>query len=402
MQEIIKDLVLKNNTKIFLVVLDGLGGLPIEGRTELETARTPNLDALARASATGLHMPVSYGITPGSGPGHLGIFGYDPLRWQIGRGVLEALGLGVELRNTDVAVRCNYATVQEGLIKDRRAGRIATEKGRRLTERLQKEISRIDEAEIIFTHGMEYRFAVVFRFPEPLDEGSAEVNDTDPQKTGKPPLRPVPSNHQSERVARIAEKLVERAKEILKDEDAANFILLRGIAQVPSIPAFEEVFGLKALAIAIYPMYRGLARLIGMDTPPVNGDIKEEIEFMRDNLQDYDFFFVHVKKVDSYGEDGDFEGKAGKIEEFDAFLPDIRGLNPDVLIITGDHSTPSVMKSHSWHPVPLLIHSPYVLGGLSQAFTERECLKGELGILPAVNIIPLALANSGRLKKFGA
>lgn len=402
MQEIIKSLVQKNNTKIFMIVLDGLGGLPFDGRTELETARIPNLDILAKTSATGLHVPVAYGITPGSGPGHLGIFGYDPFEWQIGRGVLEALGLGVELKNTDVAVRCNYATIQEGLIKDRRAGRIPTEKGRKLTERLQKEIKQIDEAEIIFTHGVDYRLAVVFRFPEPLEEGSAEVNDTDPQKAGKPPLKPVPANHQSDRVARIAEKLVERAREILKDEDAANFILMRGIAQVPSIPTFEEVFGLKSLAIAIYPMYRGLARLIGMETPPVNGDIKEEIDFMKDNLEDYDFFFVHVKKMDSYAEDGDFEGKARKFEEFDAFLPGILELKPDVLIITGDHSTPSVMKSHSWHPVPVIINSPYVFGGLSQAFTERECLRGELGIFPAIRILPLALANSGRLKKFGA
>ncbi|MEC4685865.1 MAG: 2,3-bisphosphoglycerate-independent phosphoglycerate mutase [Nitrospirota bacterium] len=402
MQEIIKSLVQKNNTKIFMIVLDGLGGLPFDGRTELETARIPNLDALAKTSATGLHVPVAYGITPGSGPGHLGIFGYDPFDWQIGRGVLEALGLGVELKSTDVAVRCNYATIQEGLIKDRRAGRIPTERGRKLTERLQKEIKQIDEAEIIFTHGVDYRFAVVFRFPEPLEEGSAEVSDTDPQKAGKPPLKPVPANHQSDRVARIAEKLVERAREILKDEDAANFILMRGIAQVPSIPTFEEVFGLKSLAIAIYPMYRGLARLIGMETPPVNGDIKEEIEFMKENLEDYDFFFVHVKKVDSYGEDGDFEGKAGKLEDFDAFLPGILELKPDVLIITGDHSTPSVMKSHSWHPVPVILNSPYVFGGLSQAFTERECLRGELGIFPAIQILPLALANTGRLKKFGA
>ncbi|GBE36820.1 cofactor-independent phosphoglycerate mutase [bacterium BMS3Bbin07] len=402
MQEIIKSLVQKNNTKIVMIVLDGLGGLPLDGRTELETARIPNLDALAKTSATGLHVPVAYGITPGSGPGHLGIFGYDPLEWQIGRGVLEALGLGVELKSTDVAVRCNYATIQEGLIKDRRAGRIPTEKARKLTERLQKEIKQIDEAEIIFTQGVDYRFAVVFRFPEPLEEGSAEVNDTDPQKTGKPPLKPVPANHQSDRVARIAEKLVERVREILRDEEVANFILMRGIAQVPLIPTFEEVFGLKSLAIAIYPMYRGLARLIGMETPPVNGDIKEEIEFMKDNLEDYDFFFVHVKKMDSYGEDGDFKGKAGKFEEFDSFLPGILELNPDVLIITGDHSTPSVMKSHSWHPVPVILNSPYVFGGLSQAFTERECLRGELGIFPAIRILPLALANAGRLKKFGA
>ncbi len=401
-QELIKDLVQQNKTKIFLVVLDGLGGLPVDGKTELEAARTPNLDGLARVSATGLHVPVSYGITPGSGPGHLGIFGYDPLRWRIGRGVLEALGLGLELRDTDVAVRCNYATLQEGLVKDRRAGRIPSEESRVLTERLQKEISHIDEAELIFAPGIEHRFAVVFRFPEPLEEGSDQVNDSDPQKTGKPPRKPEPANHQSERVARIAEKLIEKAREILKDQRAANYILLRGISQVPSIPPFERVFGLKALAIAVYPMYRGLARLVGMETPPVNGDIKEEIEFMKENLQDYDFFFLHIKKIDSFGEDGNFEAKVGKIEEFDSHLPAILDLGPDVLIITGDHSTPALMKEHSWHPVPVILNSPYVLGNLSSSFSERECLKGELGIFPSEQLLPLALANSGRLRKYGA
>jgi 2,3-bisphosphoglycerate-independent phosphoglycerate mutase len=402
MQELIKGLIQKNNSKIMMIVLDGVGGLPVDGKTELEAAVTPNLDNLVWRSATGLHVPVAYGITPGSGPGHLGIFGYNPREWQIGRGVLEALGLGIELRDTDVAIRCNFSTIQEGLVKDRRAGRIPTEKNRELTRRLSEEIKGIDEAEIIFASGMEHRFAVVLRFPEPLERGSDQVNDTDPQKVGKPPLKPVPANHQSERVARIAEKLIYRIADILKDEERANYALLRGISQVPDIPKFQDVFGLNALAVAVYPMYRGLARLVGMETPPVNGDIREEIEFIRENWNEYDFFFMHVKKVDSYGEDGNFEAKKGKIEEFDGFIPEILSLKPDVLIITGDHSTPSLMKEHSWHPVPVMIHAPYVLGGVSSRFTERECLKGELGILPAFNILPLALANAGRLKKFGA
>jgi len=402
MQELIKGLIQKNNSKIMMIVLDGVGGLPVDGKTELEAAVTPNLDNLVWRSATGLHVPVAYGITPGSGPGHLGIFGYNPREWQIGRGVLEALGLGIELRDTDVAIRCNFSTIQEGLVKDRRAGRIPTEKNRELTRRLSEEIKGIDEAEIIFASGMEHRFAVVLRFPEPLEHGSDQVNDTDPQKVGKPPLKPVPANHQSERVARIAEKLIYRIADILKDEERANYALLRGISQVPDIPKFQDVFGLNALAVAVYPMYRGLARLVGMETPPVNGDIREEIEFIRENWNEYDFFFMHVKKVDSYGEDGNFEAKKGKIEEFDGFIPEILSLKPDVLIITGDHSTPSLMKEHSWHPVPVMIHAPYVLGGVSSRFTERECLKGELGILPAFNILPLALANAGRLKKFGA
>ncbi len=397
-----EELVQKNESKIVMVVLDGLGGLPINGKTELEAASTPNLDALARVSATGLHIPVSHGITPGSGPGHLGIFGYDPLEYQIGRGVLEALGLGIELKNTDVAMRGNYATVKDGIIQDRRAGRIPTEEAQVLTEMLQNEIKSIDGVEIIFRQGMEYRFAVVMRFPEPLKEGSAMVNDTDPQKTGKPPLKPQPMNENSERVAKIAEKLINRANEVLRNQERANYVLLRGFSQVPHIPSFEENFGLRALAIAIYPMYRGLASLVGMDTPAVEGDIKEEIDFLIQKFNDYDFFFVHIKKIDSFGEDGNFDGKVKKIEEFDKYLPRILELKPDVLIITGDHSTPCLLKSHSWHPVPVILHAPYVLGGTSSSFTERECLKGELGIFPAKYILPLALANSGRLKKYGA
>jgi 2,3-bisphosphoglycerate-independent phosphoglycerate mutase len=402
MQELIKDLIQKNNTKILLVVLDGLGGLPIEEKTELEIARKPNLDALVKGSACGLHIPVSMGITPGSGPGHLSLFGYDPIEWQIGRGVLEALGLGVELKKTDVAIRANYATIENGIIKDRRAGRIPTEESRKITERLQGKISKIDDVNIILAPGMEHRFAIVLRFPRPLPQGSASIKDTDPQKEGKSPISVTSETPEAKKVGRVVEKLISLITETIKNEKMANFILLRGFAQVPDIPHFEEVYGLKALCIAAYPMYRGLAKLIGMTSPSISGDIKEEIDFLKENYNNYDFFFMHVKKVDSYGEDGNFKGKASKIEEFDKALPDILTLNPNVLVITGDHSTPSVLKSHSWHPVPLLLKSPYVLGNTSNAFSERECLKGELGIFPTVNLMPLVLANAIRLKKFGA
>jgi 2,3-bisphosphoglycerate-independent phosphoglycerate mutase len=402
MQNLIKDLVQKNKTKIFLIVLDGLGGLPVNGKTELDAARTPNLDALAAASACGLHMPVSYGITPGSGPGHLSLFGYDPIEWQIGRGVLEALGLGVELKKTDIAIRINYATSENGIVKDRRAGRPPTDESRKITERLQGKIKKIDDVEIIFSPGMEHRFAAVLRFPESLPNGSAAIKDTDPQKEGMTPIPVTPETPQAVRVAKIAEKLITEVNAVIKDEPKANYILLRGFSQVPDIPHFEETYGLKPLCIAVYPMYRGLARLIGMEAPALKGDIREELDFLKKNYNDYDFFFMHVKKVDSYGEDGNFEGKAAKIGEFDSFLPEILSLKPDVLIITGDHSTPALMKGHSWHPVPFLLNSPFVLGQTCSAFTERECLKGELGIFHTIHLMPLALANAGRLKKFGA
>lgn len=402
MQKLIKPLVQKNSSKILLIVLDGIGGLPLNGKTEVEAADTPNLDALARKSACGLHIPVAYGITPGSGPGHLGLFGYDPIEHQIGRGILEALGLGVEIKNTDVAVRCNYATIRERVIIDRRAGRMPTEQSKRLTEKLQKTLSKIDEVEIIFAPGLEHRFVVLMRFPEPLKPDAAMIADTDPQKEGMPPIYPSPLSKSAERVSRIAAKLIDLVQERLKDEERANSILMRGFSNMPHITEFQEAFGLKALAIAVYPMYRGLAKLVGMDAPEIEGSVEDEIKFLKEKYSEYDFFLLHIKKIDSYGEDGNFEGKAARIEEFDKLLPEILSLKPDVIIITGDHSTPSIMKSHSWHPVPVIIKSPYVLGGLCSSFSERECIKGELGIFQTANLMPLALANSLRLKKFGA
>lgn len=402
MQQLIRPLVQKNDTKIILVVLDGLGGLPVGGKTEMEAAEKPNLDSLAAASACGLHIPVAYGVTPGSGPGHLGLFGYDPISCQIGRGILEALGLGLDVRKTDIAVRCNYSTMRNGLIIDRRAGRIPTSQSRLITERLRRAIPRLGDVELIFAPGMEHRFAVLFRFPEALPPDAADINDTDPQQEGKAPLRPEPRSRNAARVAGVAEELIASVQGVLRDEEKANCILMRGFSNLPNIPTFGEAFGLKALAIAVYPMYRGLAKLVGMEAPDIAGGVEDEIRFLKENYTAYDFFFLHVKKVDSYGEDGDFAGKAARISEFDRLLPEILSLKPDVLIITGDHSTPARMKGHSWHPVPVLIHSPFVLGGLSAVFSEREFYKGELGVFPALSIIPLALAHAGRLKKFGA
>jgi 2,3-bisphosphoglycerate-independent phosphoglycerate mutase len=402
MQDIIKHLIQKNGSKIIFTVLDGLGGLPVNGKTELEAASTPNLDAMAKISACGLHTPVGYGITPGSGPGHLGIFGYDPHKFIIGRGILEALGLGLEVKNTDVCLRCNYATIKDGLIADRRAGRIPTELNHKITARLQDNIKQIDGVEIIFAGGMEHRIAIVMRFPDPLAADAADIDDTDPQREGMAPLAPKANNRNAEKVAEIAAKLIEETALVLREEEKANFLLMRGFSNMPHIPTFEQAYGLKALAVATYPMYRGLARLVGMDTPPLEGTVADEITFLEKNYADYDFFFLHIKKVDSYGEDGNFEAKAKQISDFDALLPRLLDLRPDVFIVTGDHSTPSLMKAHSWHPVPALLKSPYVYGGLCSAFSERECVRGELGIFPAVNLLPLALANSLRLKKFGA
>lgn len=407
MIDFIRPLVQKNNSKIVLLVLDGLGGVPIKegpwkGMTELEAARTPNMDALARQSACGLHSPVGAGITPGSGPGHLGLFGYNPRQYQIGRGLLEALGLDIEITKRDVALRCNYATIKDGIISDRRAGRIATEYNAQLTARLASGIKEIDGVEITLKAGMEHRFAVRFRFKDTLSPGTAAINDSDPQLVGKTPLELVGATPQAQPMAAIATKFVQRCAEILKGEEKANFLLLRGFSQMPDMPTFEQAYGLHPLAIATYPMYRGVAKLVGMQAPEIHGDLKEEFAHLQEQYANFDFFFLHVKKIDSYGEDGNFEAKVHKIEEADAFVPDVLALNPDVLIITGDHSTPCVMKGHSWHPVPVLIHSPYAIGGICDSFSERQCARGELGVFPSVEIMPQALAHAGRLKKFGA
>jgi 2,3-bisphosphoglycerate-independent phosphoglycerate mutase len=402
MQKLLKELIQKNDSRIIFVVLDGLGGLPVSGKTELEAAATPNMDALAKTAACGLHTPVAAGITPGSGPGHLALFGYDPLEHPIGRGVLEALGLGMDVRDTDVCLRCNYATIENGLIKDRRAGRIPTGESRRMTQRLQKAIQKIDDAEILLVAGMEHRFAVIFRFLKPLAPDAASINDTDPQKEGKAPLVPSGTTAASRHVASVAQKFIAKVEKVLGAERRANYALLRGFSVMPQLLPFTEAYGLNSLAIATYPMYRGLAKLVGMQTPVITGSVQDEIDFLRENYAKHDFFFLHVKKVDSCGEDGDFEEKSRRIEEFDALLPQILALRPDVLVITGDHSTPALLKGHSWHPVPLLLKSPYVLGGLCNGFSEKECTKGELGIFRTVELISLTLANAGRLRKFGA
>jgi 2,3-bisphosphoglycerate-independent phosphoglycerate mutase len=406
--DILKSLLKKSESKILLIVLDGIGDLPLKnGKTPLEAAKTPNLDFLAKKSALGLHIPVDYGITPGSGPGHLGIFGYDPLKINIGRGVLEALGIGIELRETDVAIRGNFATVkyENGvpIVVDRRAGRIPTEENKRLINYLSSHVSKIEDAQVILQSGREHRFVVVFRFPYKVSSEVETINDTDPQVSGKPPLKPEGKGEIAERVSRIAETFSQKVAELLKNELKANYALLRGFSVRPDLETFEEKFGLKACCIATYPMYRGLASLVGMKIIDFEGEtIKDEIETLKREWQNFDFFFLHIKKTDSAGEDGNFELKTKIIEEFDSLLPEILALNPSVFCITGDHSTPCILKAHSWHPVPVLIYSPYVLGETSERFTEREALKGELGIFYAYKLMPLLLAHAGKLKKYGA
>jgi 2,3-bisphosphoglycerate-independent phosphoglycerate mutase len=403
MHDVIKKIVEKNDTKIVLCVLDGLGGLPVNGKTELEAASTPNLDKLVRKGACGQHMPVAFGITPGSGAAHLGLFGYDPLKYEIGRGVLEALGLGLELTPNDLAIRGNFATVRyEGetpYVTDRRAGRIPTTENIRIVSRISEKIHKIDDVKVSVTSGMEHRVAVIFTFPKPIPAGGDDIHDTDPQQVGKSPLVPKGNNPNARKVAKVVEKFINEVAKIIKDEESANYMLLRGFAVHPDLPSYEKIYGLNSA----YPMYRGVAKLVGMDVLEVKDTtIKSEINTLKRDFDKYDFFYMHVKKTDSYGEDGNFDAKVAVIEEFDSLVPEITALEPDVIVVTGDHSTPAAMKSHSWHPVPILISSKYARGGVADGFGETQSLRGELGTFRAVELMTMILAHAGRLKKFGA
>jgi 2,3-bisphosphoglycerate-independent phosphoglycerate mutase len=401
MHDLIRQLKESNKTKIVMLVADGLGGLPIEpgGKTELETARTPNLDALAAEGTVGLSTPVAPGITPGSGPGHLGLFGFDPLENDIGRGVLEALGIGVEVGPKDVAIRGNFCTIDaDGVVTDRRAGRIPTEVCEKLVAKLRAGV-KVQGVETLVEPVREYRLVVRFR-----GEGLGDnVADTDPLSTGLHTLEPKAGDPASEKTAKVAAEFLRQAREILKDESPANFLMMRGFARFPAIATMEEVYGLKAAAIAVYPMYRGLARLVGMTVVEPGKTLADQFEVAKAQWDKYDFFFIHYKYTDSTGEDGNFARKVEMIEALDAEIPKLRALNPDVLIVTGDHSTPSRMKSHSFHPVPLLLWAPLTgRPDLVTTFGERPCLQGGLGQILAKAIMPLAMAHANRLQKFGA
>lgn len=393
-----------NDTKIVLLVMDGLGGLPLEpgGPTELEFAHTPNMDRLAAEGTLGQTIPIAPGVTPGSGPAHLALFGYDPLTTPVGRGVLSALGVGLEVRPGDVAARGNFCTLDEaGRIVDRRAGRIATEEAAPLVERLAQ-IS-LPGVEVTVRPVKEYRFVLRLR-----GEGlSPDLADTDPQRTGVPPLpaQPTVDTPAARRTADLINQWLAQAREALADHPKANGVTLRGFATNPQLPDFGQAYGLKPACVAVYPMYRGVAKLVGMTViTDLDGESPaDEFRTMARYWNDFDFFFVHIKKTDSKGEDGDFEGKARVIEAVDQALPILLDLKPDVLIITGDHSTPARWRSHSWHPVPLLLWAPATVRPDGQTrFGERACAQGGLGTFLAKEVMPLALAHAGRLIRFGA
>jgi 2,3-bisphosphoglycerate-independent phosphoglycerate mutase len=401
---ILESLVLENQSRIVLLVLDGLGDLPHpehEWRTPLEAARTPNLDAIAPRSALGRILPVATGITPGSGPGHLALFGYDPVETVVGRGVLEALGAGFELRHGDVAARANFCTVDAaGIVTDRRAGRIPSEECARLVERLKGVVRRIEDVEILLKAGKGHRFVAVLRGP-----GLAgEVSDADPHREGKPvpAAEPLAPDAGAAKTARVVNALVSQAARALASERPANAVLMRGLSARPHFPGFRERFKLRAVALAAYPMYRGVAELAGMDVLPVGETPAEAFAAAGRAWNDFDFFFIHVKGTDQAGEDGKFDAKVAAIEDVDQALPALLALGPDVLCVTGDHSTPVPVKQHSWHPVPVLVHAPLCGADQMARFHETSARTGSLGVIPSKDLMAVLLANAGRLDKFGA
>jgi 2,3-bisphosphoglycerate-independent phosphoglycerate mutase len=399
-EEIMKSLAIKTESKIVLLVADGIGDLPSENnKTALEKAFTPNLDKLASKSVCGLTDPISCGITPGSGPAHLSLFGYDPIKYQIGRGVLEALGVGMELTPYDLACRGNFATLDKGgIITDRRAGRIATELNEKLCKLMQDKINQIGDIKVIIRPGKEHRFVVVFR-GDGLD---GALSDADPQKVGEKIKFAEALDSKAKKSAETVNEFIKQATEVLKERHPANTVLLRGFAKHPGLPTMEELFKLTPAAIATYPMYKGLAKLVGMDILKTGESLNDEFKTLQDNFSKYDFFYLHMKKTDSYGEDGNFEQKVKVIEEIDKYIPEVLALKPDVLVVTGDHSTPALLKGHSWHPNPFMLFSKYIRVDEVEQFNEKECVKGELGRFSAVDVLPLMMANALKLQKFGA
>lgn len=394
----IQEIAQRTDTKIVMLVVDGLGGLPHPDtrKSELETADLPNLDRLARESAGGMTTPVAPGITPGSGPGHMALFGYDPVEYLMGRGVLEALGIGVELREGEIAARGNLCTVDgDGRLLDRRAGRIPTTESAPLIELLDR--IAVPGVGLSVYPVRDYRFVVVFSG----DGLGEDVSETDPQAVGLAPLEAAALSKDAEPMARAANAFVAAARDVLGSRDAANMVLLRGFSDLPSLPQMGDRYRLKPAAIAAYPMYRGLARLVGMEVLATGATFDDELSTLEQRWADFDFFFLHYKPADAAGEDGDFDAKVEALEELDARIPRLLALDPDTLVVAGDHSTPAIMGSHSWHPVPLLVRSPLTRGDGVGGFSERACASGSIGHIPATAVMMMALAHALKLRKFG-
>jgi 2,3-bisphosphoglycerate-independent phosphoglycerate mutase len=400
-EHLLKEILIAGKSKIVFIIMDGLGGIQVPGKggTELQVARTPNLDQLAEVSSCGLLEPIGPGITPGSGPAHFALFGYDPVKYNIGRGILEATGIDFPLTEKDVVARVNFATADSrGLVVDRRAGRIPTEVNQKICNKLINNIKLGDKVKVIMEPVKEHRAVLVFR-----GEGlRGEIADTDPEREGVPPLEAQAQVPGAEETAGLVREFLKQSRRILSDEPKVNLVLLRGFAKHTRYPSMGERYGLRSLAIAVYPMYRGISRLVGMEVLGNVNTIEEEFKALGDNFSKYDYFFIHIKQTDSRGEDGNFDGKVAIIEEVDRYIPQVRALAPDVIVVTGDHATPARMAGHSWHPLPLILHSQWCLIDDVKKFDEVSCIAGALGRMRSVELMPLVLAHALRLTKFGA
>lgn len=397
--ELLQSLAQPASTKLVLLVLDGLGGLPRQpgGPTELEAASTPNLDRLATEGQTGLSEPIGPGITPGSGPGHLALFGYDPVASNIGRGALSALGLGLRLDDGDLGVRLNFCTLDDqGRVADRRAGRIETSLNQELVARLNE--IQVPGVELCFATESQHRAVLIVRG----SDLHPAVQETDPQAVGVPPLEPKPLEESAARTSEVLDTILAAVRDCIGSESPANFVLMRGYAGLPELKSLNSLYGLQPVCLATYPMYKGLARVAGMAVVDGLESADEQMSALAAAWNDHDYFFIHHKAPDARGEDGDFDAKAAAIEEMDRRLPALMELGPDVVVVTGDHSTPSLLRQHSWHPVPCLFWGEHVLPDAVETFGERACGQGALGVFPAQSIMALMLAHGGRLQKFGA
>jgi len=389
----------RSDSRIILVVLDGVGGLPRGGTTELEAASTPGLDALAREGACGLTIPVLPGVTPGSGPSHLALFGYDPVVHEIERGALEVYGVGQTLDADQIGARGNFCSIDEkGIVRDRRAGRLSTEENSRLCALLSDKIRKVDDVGVQFIPGKEHRLVLLL-----TGEGlNPMLTDTDPHEEMKHYAACAAVDPRAEKSADVVNRLTEQALSVLRGEKQATGIILRGFSGKPDVPTLRDLHLLTPCAIATYPMYKGIASLVGMDIIDCGNTLLDQVVSLEGVFGRYDFIYFHYKATDMAGEDGDFDRKVRLIEEFDSLVSRIRRLEPDVLAITGDHSTPALMKKHSWHPNPFLLVSPYARADRAVRFTETECSRGCLGTFEAKHAMSLMLAHAGKLEKYGA
>ncbi len=385
---------------IVLLVMDGVGDIPDDrGRTPLEAARTPNLDRIARKASLGRTIPIAPGVTAGSVAGHLALLGYDPMAVKIGRGPIDALGVGVDLQPGDVVMRGNFATVKDGIVIDRRAGRLPGDTAAELCFALNAKLRfKFEGIETQIAQTAEHRFVLHLRG----NNLSPQITDTDPGQNGLP-AKPCRANApQAARTAEIVNIVAKAAADFLMI-NRANAILLRGAGARPHLASFNDHYGLNAMAVATYPTYRGIAAACGMELyPMMPSDAHDAINFAVSALQGpnkHQFIFIHYKNTDTAGEDGNFDAKVAAIEHLDAALKPLVDQPPDVLVVAGDHPTPVAMRGHSWHPVPLMIASKWTPGGKNQRYTERQCADGELGTIKATDVMALAMGHAKRLRK---